>query len=94
MPKALRAVAKGGTVVCAGIHMSDIPQFPYDLLWGERRVCSVANLTRRDGVEFIALAQRAAIRTHVVAYPLLAANEALAALRAGQLSGAAVLTTA
>jgi propanol-preferring alcohol dehydrogenase len=94
VPKALRDVAKGGTVVCAGIHMSDIPQFPYDLLWGERRVCSVANLTRRDGVEFIALAQRAAIRTHVVAYPLLAANEALAALRAGQLSGAAVLTTA
>jgi propanol-preferring alcohol dehydrogenase len=92
VPAALRAVAKGGTVVCAGIHMSDIPQFPYDLLWGERRVCSVANLTRRDGLEFIALAQQARIRTHVVTYPLEAANEALAALRAGKLTGAAVLT--
>ena len=85
-------MAKGGTVVCAGIHMSDIPQFPYALLWGERRVCSVANLTRRDGLEFIALAQQARIRTHVVPYPLEAANEALAALRAGNLTGAAVLT--
>jgi len=92
VPKALRDVAKGGTVVCAGIHMSDIPQFPYDLLWGERHVCSVANLTRRDGTEFIALAQRAAIRTTVVPYPLTAANEALAALREGRLSGAAVLS--
>ena len=92
VPAALRAVAKGGTVVCAGIHMSDIPQFPYALLWGERRVCSVANLTRRDGLEFIALAQQARIRTHVVPYPLEAANEALAALRAGNLTGAAVLT--
>ena len=92
VPAALRAVAKGGTVVCAGIHMSDIPQFPYALLWGERRVRSVANLTRRDGLEFIALAQQARIRTHVVPYPLEAANEALTALRAGRLSGAAVLT--
>ena len=65
-----RAVRKGGTVVCAGIHMSDIPQFPYALLWGERTVVSVANLTRRDGEEFIAIAGNAAIRTHVVPYPL------------------------
>lgn len=91
VPKALRDVAKGGTVVCAGIHMSDVPAFPYAILWGERRVCSVANLTRRDGVEFIELAQKAAIRAQVAAFPLHAANEALAALRAGMLEGAAVL---
>ena len=89
---ALRHVAKGGTVVCAGIHMSDIPQFPYALLWGERHVCSVANLTRRDGVEFIALAPKVPIRSHVVEYPMHEANEALGALRSGAISGAAVLT--
>jgi propanol-preferring alcohol dehydrogenase len=92
VPVALAAVRKGGTVVCAGIHMSDIPAFPYALLWGERRVVSVANLTRQDGVDFLARAQRAAIRTRVTPYPLAAANEALAALRGGTLVGAAVLT--
>lgn len=94
VPEALRAIAKGGVVVCAGIHMSDIPQFPYEWLWGERRIVSVANLTRRDGREFIDLAQRAAVRTHVTTYPLSAANEALAALRQGRLTGAAVLSMA
>ena len=92
VPKALRDVAKGGTVVCAGIHMSDIPRFPYELLWGERRVCSVANLTRRDGEEFIELAQKVPVRAQVVAFPLLQANDALAALREGTLTGTAVLT--
>jgi propanol-preferring alcohol dehydrogenase len=92
VPAALRAVARGGVVVCAGIHMSDIPSFPYALLWGERRVVSVANLTRRDGDEFIALAARVPIRTEVVRYALEDANEALAALRDGRLTGAAVLT--
>jgi len=92
VPAALAAVAPGGTVVCAGIHMSDIPSFPYARLWGERRVVSVANLTRQDGLEFIALAARIPIRTEVVAYPLVEANEALAALREGRLTGAAVLT--
>jgi alcohol dehydrogenase, propanol-preferring len=92
VPAALRSVVKGGTVVCAGIHMSDIPAFPYAMLWGERRLCSVANLTRRDGLEFIELAQRAAIRTSVVPFPLEAANQALASLREGRLNGAAVLT--
>jgi propanol-preferring alcohol dehydrogenase len=92
VPAALRAVRKGGTVVCAGIHMSDIPQFPYALLWGERHVVSVANLTRRDGEEFFALAAKASIRTRVVPYPLEGANEALEALRSGRLTGAAVLT--
>jgi len=92
VPAALRAVVKGGTVVCAGIHMSDIPSFPYSILWGERRVVSVANLTRRDGEEFFAIAGRAGIRTHVVTYPLAQANEALDALRSGRLTGAAVLT--
>jgi alcohol dehydrogenase, propanol-preferring len=94
VPAALRNVAKGGTVVCAGIHMSEIPAFPYAMLWGERRLCSVANLTRRDGLEFIELAQRAAIRAHVVPFPLAAANDALAMLREGRLDGAAVLTMA
>lgn len=94
VPKALRDVAKGATVVCAGIHMSDIPQFRYDILWGERRVCSVANLTRRDGIDFIELAQKVAIRTSVVAFPFQAANEALAALRNGTQAGAAVLSMA
>ena len=92
VPKALRDVGKGGTVVCAGIHMSDIPQFPYSILWGERRIVSVANLTRRDGEEFIALAARVPIRTSVVGYPLDRANDALQALRDGALSGAAVLS--
>jgi alcohol dehydrogenase, propanol-preferring len=73
--------------------MSDIPRFPYSLLWGERRIASVANLTRRDGIEFVELAQRAGVQTHVTPYPLAAANDALAALRSGQLAGAAVLTT-
>ena len=91
VPKALRDLVKGGTVVCAGIHMTDIPQFPYAILWGERRIVSVANLTRRDGQEFIALAARVPIRTKVVAYPLIRANEALRALRDGALTGAAVL---
>jgi alcohol dehydrogenase, propanol-preferring len=92
VPKALRDVAKGGTVVCAGIHMSDIPQFPYSILWGERRICSVANLARRDGLEFVELAQKVRIRSRVVAFPLQAANDALDALRGGTLSGAAVLS--
>jgi propanol-preferring alcohol dehydrogenase len=94
VPTALRSVRKGGTVVCAGIHMSDIPQFSYDLLWGERRVVSVANLTRRDGEEFLALAAKAAIRTTVTPYPLAQANQALDDLRNGRVIGAAVLTTA
>jgi alcohol dehydrogenase, propanol-preferring len=92
VPTALAAVRKGGIVVCAGIHMSDIPAFPYSLLWGERRVVSVANLTRQDGTDFIARAKHAAIRTRVVPYRLEEANEALAALRGGALTGAAVLT--
>ena len=92
VPKALRDIVKGGVVVCGGIHMSDIPQFPYDILWGERRVCSVANLTRQDGRDFIELAQKVPIRTTVSPFPLARANEALAALREGLVSGAAVLT--
>ena len=91
VPAALRAVTKGGTVVCAGIHMTDIPAFPYSLLWGERAVRSVANLTRRDGEEFLALAPRVPVRTEVRPYPLERANEALQALRGGQVRGAAVL---
>ena len=94
VPKALQDVAKGGSVVCAGIHMSDIPSFPYAILWGERRVASVANLTREDGHEFIALAQQVPVHTRVVAYPLEQANEALAALRGGTLAGTAVLQIA
>jgi len=92
VPKALRDVVKGGIVVCGGIHMSDIPRFPYDILWGERRVCSVANLTREDGRDFIKLAQEVPVRTTVTPFPLARANEALTALREGTLSGAAVLT--
>jgi propanol-preferring alcohol dehydrogenase len=88
---ALRSVAKGGTVVCAGIHMSDIPSFPYELLWGERTIRSVANLTRRDGEAFLEIAPRAGVRTEVEVFPLDRANEALAALRAGRVRGAAVL---
>ena len=91
VPAALAAVAKGGSVVCAGIHMSDIPSFPYELLWGERVVRSVANLTRRDGEEFLELAPRVPVRTEVEAFPLEQANEALARLRAGEIRGAAVL---
>jgi propanol-preferring alcohol dehydrogenase len=92
VPKALRDVGKGGTVVCAGIHMSDIPSFAYEILWEERRICSVANLTRKDGLEFIELAQKVPIRTHVVPFALAKANDALSALRDGSVTGAAVLT--
>jgi len=91
VPIALRAVAKGGTVVCAGIHMSDIPSLPYSLLWGERVLRSVANLTRRDGEEFLALAPRVPVRVEIRSYPLERANEALEALRRGEVRGAAVL---
>ena len=91
VPAALRATEKGGTVVCAGIHMSDIPSFPYSLLWGERRIVSVANLTRRDGDEFLALAPRVPVRTEVTRFALEAANDALDRLRRGALQGAAVL---
>src|SRR5881396_3127466 len=84
VPAALRAVAKGGTVVCAGIHMSDIPSFPYSILWGERAVRSVANLTRRDGAEFLNIAPLIPVRTEVRAYPLEQANEVMQALRRGE----------
>jgi propanol-preferring alcohol dehydrogenase len=94
VPIALRAVAKGGTVVCAGIHMSDIPSFPYADLWSERSIRSVANLTRRDGEEFLALAPAVPVRTSVVAYPLERAGDALEDLRAGRFQGAAVVTVA
>jgi propanol-preferring alcohol dehydrogenase len=94
VPMALRAVAKGGTVACAGIHMSDIPTFPYDILWGERVLRSVANLTRRDGEEFLALAPRVPVRATIEPYPLERANEALERLRAGRVRGAAVLEIA
>jgi propanol-preferring alcohol dehydrogenase len=93
VPAALAATAKGGVVVCAGIHMSDIPAFPYRLLWGERSVRSVANLTRQDGAAFMALADRIPLTARVEPFPLTAANAALARLRSGTLSGAAVLTT-
>jgi alcohol dehydrogenase, propanol-preferring len=91
VPVALQAVAKGGVVVCAGIHMSDIPSFPYNILWHERTVRSVANLTRRDGDEFLTLAPRVPVRTETHEYPLAEANQALDDLRAGRFSGAAVL---
>ncbi len=91
VPLALRAVRKGGRVVCAGIHMSDIPSFPYDILWEERQLLSVANLTRNDGVEFLEVAAQADIKTHTTAFPLAQANEVLAKLRSGQITGAAVL---
>ena len=91
VPAALRVVARGGTVVCAGIHMSDIPSFSYDLLWEERSVRSVANLTRQDGLDFLALAPEVPVRTEVMPFPLEAANEALEALRGGRVRGAAVL---
>jgi propanol-preferring alcohol dehydrogenase len=92
VPQALRHVDKGGIVVCAGIHMSPIPGFDYELLWGERRIVSVANLTRRDGEAFLALAARIPVRTATQAFALERANDALAALRAGRIVGAAVLT--
>ena len=92
VPAALRAVRKGGRVVCAGIHMSDIPSFPYSILWEERQVLSVANLTRKDGIDFLRLAPTIGIVTKTTPYPLAAANEALADLRAGRFEGAAVLT--
>jgi propanol-preferring alcohol dehydrogenase len=91
VPAALAAVRKGGVVVCGGIHMSDIPAFPYALLWGERELRSVANLTRADGEDFFALLGRVPVRTHVHAYGLADANQAVADLRAGRLDGAAVL---
>jgi propanol-preferring alcohol dehydrogenase len=91
VPAALAAVKKGGRVVCGGIHMSDIPRFPYRLLWEEREVVSVANLTRADAREFLAIAPQAGVKTATVAYPLARANEALADLREGRLQGAAVL---
>jgi propanol-preferring alcohol dehydrogenase len=91
VPAALRAVEKGGRVVCAGIHMSDIPSFPYEILWGERAVLSVANLTRRDGEEFLRIAPQVPVRTEVEVLPLARANEALRRLREGELQGAAVL---
>jgi propanol-preferring alcohol dehydrogenase len=91
VPAALKAVAKGGTVVCGGIHMSDIPAMPYELLWGERVLRSVANLTRADGEEFLELAPRVPVRTEVETHPLERANEALGRLRAGRIRGAAVL---
>jgi len=94
VPAALANTAKGGTVVCAGIHMSDVPSFPYELLWGERQIRSVANLTVADGREFLALAPKVPVRTRVVPYALDQANEALAALRTGRVTGAAVLRIA
>ena len=93
VPTALRAVRKAGRVVCGGIHMSDIPSFPYRILWEERHLVSVANLTRGDALEFLEIAPKARVRTQTTAYPLAQANEALADLRAGRLSGAAVLVS-
>jgi len=91
IPAALRAVRKGGTVVCGGIHMSEIPSFPYDILWGERVLRSVANLTRQDALDFLALAPTIPVQTTIEEFPLEQANEALQALRSGNLTGAAVL---
>ena len=91
VPKALQAVKKAGSVICAGIHMSDIPSFPYNILWGERIIRSVANLTRADGEEFLALAAKVPVKTDVARYPLEKANEALQDLREGNISGSAVL---
>ena len=93
VPRALALVRPGGTVVCAGIHMSDIPSFPYRLLWGERVLRSVANLTREDGRAFLELAPQVPVHTEVQVFPLEAANEALSTLRAGRIRGSAVLTT-
>ena len=91
MPQALRAVDKGGTVVCGGIHMSDIPAFPYRILWEERTITSVANVTRHDAEEFMRVASTVALKSSVETFPLRAANEALTRLREGKLIGAAVL---
>jgi propanol-preferring alcohol dehydrogenase len=91
VPRALAAVERGGTVVCAGIHMSEIPAFPYEALWGERVVRSVANLTRRDGEDFLRLAPQTGVRIEVSSYPLAEANRALDDLRAGRIRGSAVL---
>ena len=91
VPAALKVIAKGGVVVCAGIHMSAIPSFPYEILWGERSIRSVANLTRQDGEEFLALAPKVPVHTEIVPFPLDEANEALKALRGGEIQGAAVL---
>jgi propanol-preferring alcohol dehydrogenase len=91
IPIALRVVRKGGIVVCGGIHMSDIPRFPYGLLWGEREICSVANLTRKDAEDFMTIAPKIPVRTHFETFPLQEANEALERLRRGRLQGAAVL---
>jgi propanol-preferring alcohol dehydrogenase len=92
VPAALRAIRPGGRVVCAGIHMSDIPSFPYEILWREREIVSVANLTRRDGEEFLALAPKVPVRTTIERYPLTEANQALTNLRTGRVHGAAVLS--
>ncbi len=89
--QALRAVRKGGRVVCGGIHMSDIPQFPYSFLWEERQLLSVANLTRQDGIEFLGAALKAGVKTTTTVYALERANDALAGLRDGRIQGAAVL---
>ena len=94
VPAALRSVRKGGNVVCGGIHMSDIPSFPYEILWGERSVCSVANLTRRDGDEFLSLAPKVPVHTETSPFALEQANEALDRMRSGRLTGAAVLVPA
>ena len=94
VPASLRAISKGGIVVCAGIHMSEIPAFPYDILWGERKIVSVANLTRRDGEAFLRLAPQVPVRAAVETFPLAQANEALARVREGRISGAAVLVPA
>jgi len=94
VPAALRAIRPGGRVICAGIHMSDIPSFPYELLWREREIVSVANLTRRDGVEFLALAPKVPVRTETVRYAIADANRALTDLRSGNIRGAAVLVPA
>ena len=91
VPTALRRVRKGGRVICAGIHMTEIPSFPYEILWGERSILSVANLTRADGHEFMQMASEASIKTRTMPFPLSEANEALSKLRSGQLEGAAVL---
>jgi propanol-preferring alcohol dehydrogenase len=92
VPVALAAVRKGGAVVCGGIHMSDVPSFPYELLWGERTICSVANLTRRDALEFMQIAPKVPVRVVTQEFPLEQANETLSRLRNGQLEGSAVLT--
>ena len=92
IPEALRHTPRGGTVVCAGIHMSDVPQFPYSILWGERSLRSIANLTRSDGEAFLDIAPKAGVKTEVETFPLTSANEALERLRAGNVRGAAVLT--